>query len=426
MATTVATTVFEEHESNVRSYCRSYPAIFNKAKGSLLYSEAGDEYIDFFAGAGALNYGHNNDYINQKLIDYIASDCVMHGLDMHTVAKRDFIENFSELLLKPKGLEYKLQFCGPTGTNAVEAAFKLARKVTKRTNIFSFMGGYHGMSLGSLAATGNTSSRAGAGVPLNNVTFMPYPQGFMATFDTIQYIETVLDDVCSGIEKPAAIIFETIQAEGGINVAPVEWMKALRQLCDRHEILLICDEIQTGCCRTGPFFSFERAGIVPDMIVLSKSIGGSGAPMALLLLKADLDVWSPGEHTGTFRGNQLAFIGASAALELVRDTGLEQEVERKGAFLEKLLHDEIGTLSDKIEIRGVGLMQGIDLGKLAPPNVVQQVKNYCFEHGLIVEMVGRDDVVVKLLPALTIDDDLLAQGCTIIKDAIQSVLGSYL
>lgn len=425
MATTIATTVFEEHESNVRSYCRSYPAIFNKAKGSLLYSETGEEYIDFFAGAGALNYGHNNDYIKQKLIDYLLSDGITHGLDMHTVAKRDFIEKFSEVLLKPRGLDYKLQFCGPTGTNAVEAALKLARKVKKRTNIFSFMGGYHGMSLGSLATTGNTSSRAGAGVPLNNVTFMPYP-GFMSTFDTIEYMETVLNDVCSGVEKPAAIIFETIQAEGGINVAPIEWMQALRQLCDRHDILLICDDIQTGCCRTGSFFSFERAGIVPDMVTLSKSIGGLGMPMALLLLKPELDAWSPGEHTGTFRGNQLAFIGGTAALDFIQETDLEAEVDRKGALLTQLLHDEIGSLSDKIVIRGVGLIQGIDLSRVAPISAIQPIKNYCFEHGLIVELVGRDDVVIKLIPALTIEDELLVQGCTIIKDAIQTVLTQYL
>jgi len=206
--------LFNSVESNVKSYCRTFPEVFHKAKVAKLFNESGEEYIDFFAGAGALNYGHNNGYIKERLINYIQSDAITHGLDMYTKAKREFIQKFVDSILTPRDLNYKLQFCGPTGTNAVEAALKLARKVKKRTNIFSFMGAFHGMSMGSLAATSGIGSRQGAGVPLDNVTFIPYPVGCMGNIDTIQYIETILTDDHSGIEKPAAIIVETTQAEG--------------------------------------------------------------------------------------------------------------------------------------------------------------------------------------------------------------------
>lgn len=414
--------IFESRESDVRSYCRNFPDIFNRAKNSIIYSETGEEYIDFLAGAGALNYGHNNDYIKHKVIAYLASDAIAHGLDMHTSAKKEFIEKFCSSILEPKNLDYKIQFCGPTGTNAVEAALKLARKIKKRPGIFSFMGAYHGMTLGSLAATGNIAARAGASVTLNNVTFMPYPYGFMENFNTIGYIEAVLNDVNSGIEKPAAIIFETVQAEGGVIVAPVEWMQQLRDLCSRHDILLICDDIQVGCGRTGLFFSFERANIVPDMVILSKSISGYGFPMSLLLLKPELDIWEPGEHTGTFRGNQLAFVGASAALEYRENIGLEREVQLKEFFLQKFLAEEIVSISEKMEIRGIGLIWGIDLKNFGGATFAKQVTSRCFELGLIVERVGRNDTVIKILPPLTIEWSILQKGCGILQQALSDCL----
>lgn len=324
--------IFEKCESNVRSYCRSFPDIFHRAKGSMIYSDSGKEYIDFFAGAGALNYGHNHDYIKQKVISYLDADGIAHGLDMYTSAKEKFLAKFDEVVLSPKNFDYRIQFCGSTGTNAVEAALKLARKVKQRPGIFSFMGAYHGMTLGSLSITGNIGIRSGAIGTSSNVTFMPYPYGFMDSFDTIEYIESVLNDVNSGVEKPAAIIFETVQAEGGVIIAPIEWMQKLRNLCDKHDILLICDDIQVGCGRTGSFFSFERANIVPDIVVLSKSISGYGFPMSLLLIKPDLDIWEPGEHNGTFRGNQLAFVGATAALEYRESYDFEPDVKAKELF----------------------------------------------------------------------------------------------
>ncbi|MEG4090995.1 aminotransferase class III-fold pyridoxal phosphate-dependent enzyme, partial [Microcoleus sp. Pol12B4] len=294
----------------------------------------------------------------------------------------------------------------------------------KRPGIFSFMGAYHGMTLGSLAATGNIAARAGAGVTSNNVTFMPYPYGFMESFNTIGYIEAVLNDVNSGIEKPAAIIFETVQAEGGVIVAPVEWMQQLRDLCSRHDILLICDDIQVGCGRTGPFFSFERANIVPDMVILSKSISGYGFPMSLLLIKPELDIWEPGEHTGTFRGNQLAFVGAAAALEYRENIRLEPEVQVKEFLLKKFLAEEIAPISEKIEIRGIGLIWGIDLVKFGGASFAKKVTSRCFELGLIVERVGRNDTAIKILPPLTIEWPILKKGCLILKQALSDCLNS--
>lgn len=412
--------MFEKHESNVRSYCRNFPAVFHRAKGSVIYSDSGQEYIDFLAGAGALNYGHNNDQIKQEIMLYLDADTIIHGLDLHTSAKERFLAKFSETVLTPKNLDYRIQFCGPTGTNAVEAALKLARKIKKRTGIFSFMGAYHGMTSGSLAVTGNTAIRSGILGTSNNVTFMPYPYGFMESFDTIAYMDSVLNDVNSGIEKPAAIIFETVQAEGGIIVAPIEWMQRLRELCDRHDVLLICDDIQVGCGRTGPFFSFERANIIPDLVVLSKSISGYGFPMSLLLIKPELDMWKPAEHTGTFRGNQLAFVGARAALEYFENNNLEKEVKLKETFFEKFLTKEIGAISKQISIRGIGMIWGIDLANFGGASLAKKITSLCFELGLIVERVGRNDTVIKILPPLNIEMATLQKGCLIIKQAFDS------
>ncbi|MBW4677256.1 MAG: diaminobutyrate--2-oxoglutarate transaminase [Desmonostoc geniculatum HA4340-LM1] len=414
--------IFDKCESNVRSYCRTFPDIFHRAKNSIIYSESGKEYIDFFAGAGALNYGHNHDYIKQKVITYLEADGIAHGLDMYTSAKEKFLAKFDEVVLSPKQLDYRVQFCGPTGTNAVEAALKLARKIKQRPGIFSFMGAYHGMTLGSLSITGNIGIRAGVIGTSSNVTFMPYPYGFMENFDTIEYIKSILNDVNSGIEKPAAIIFETVQAEGGVIVAPIDWMQRLRKLCDENDILLICDDIQVGCGRTGSFFSFERADIVPDMVILSKSISGYGFPMSLLLIKPELDIWKPGEHNGTFRGNQLAFVGATAALEYRESYDFEQDVKAKELFLRKFLIEEIASISEKIAIRGIGMIWGIDLKDFGDRALSKKIISRCFELGLIVERAGRNDTVIKILPPLIIDMPTLQKGCLILKTAFDDCI----
>ncbi|MBA54637.1 MAG: diaminobutyrate--2-oxoglutarate transaminase [Pseudomonadales bacterium] len=414
--------VFQQYESEVRSYCRAFPTVFTKAKGAYIQSQDGERYLDFFAGAGALNFGHNPDLIKQRLIEYLQEDGILHGLDMYTDAKGHFLEILQESILKPRNLDYRVQFCGPTGTNAVEAALKIARKVKGRRNIFAFQGGYHGMTLGALACTGNSYNRKGAGTALPDVTFMPFPFGPMKEIDTIAYMDAVLSDTSSGIEKPAAMVLETVQAEGGVVVAPVEWLKKLRQLCDKHDILMIVDDIQVGCGRSGDFFSFERADIIPDIVTLSKSISGCGLPLAIVLLKPELDKWQPGEHNGTFRGNQLAFISGAAGIELFQSLNIPAQVAEKARLIETELQSMIDNLDPRMELRGLGMIWGVDLSPLKNEKLIDQITTNCFEKGLIIENAGRKGQVLKLLPPLTITQDELLTGLHIIERAVKKAL----
>lgn len=414
------TKAFENFESNVRSYCRSFPTVFTKAKGAVMTDEDGKEYVDFFAGAGALNYGHNPDSMIEKMVDYLKSDGIVHSMDMFTAPKRDFLEYFQENILKARGFDYKIQFAGPTGTNAVEAALKLARKVKKRENIFAFMGAFHGMTLGALSLTTDSASREGAGQCLNNVTHIPAPY-MMGGFDSIAYMETILTDDHSGIEKPAAVILECVQADGGIYAFEPDFLKALSELCRKHDILLIADEIQVGNARTGTFFSFEKAGIVPDMVTLSKSIGGCGMPLALVLFKRELDIWTPGEHTGTFRGNQLSLIAGKEGLRKVVEENVEKEVLRKGDIVADFLKNEVCTLDSRISFRGVGLIWGVDFSEF-DCDMTKPLIAECFKRGLIVERVGRDNNVLKLMPPLVIEDELLMKGLEILKESVKAII----
>lgn len=415
----VEMSIFEERESQVRSYCRSFPVVFERSKMSTLYDENGNEYLDFFAGAGALNYGHNNDYIKKQILEYIESDGITHSLDMFAGAKRSFLQLFQDKILEPRGLDHKIAFCGPTGTNAAEAALKLARKKKQRSGIFAFTGSFHGMSMGSASVTSGINFSKSIGVNRVGVTFLPYPFGFYNTFDTIAYMEEVLKDNHSGVELPAAVILETVQCEGGICVAPVEWLKRLRTLCDKYDILLIVDDIQAGCGRTGSFFSFERAGIIPDMIILSKSISGYGLPMSLLLIRPDCDIWEPAEHNGTFRGVQIAFVGAKAAIEYRESMDFDTQTQRKSKLLADYLEKEIISKHPEFEWRGLGLVQGIDVRDGA---MAKKITAECFSNRLVMERAGRDDEVLKIMPPLVITDDELLKGAQIIKEAIETVM----
>lgn len=415
--------IFERLESNVRSYCRDFPVVFEKARGAVLEDERGRQYLDFLAGAGTLNYGHNNPILKRRLQDYIESDGIVHGLDMATEAKRTFMETFEALILRPRNMRYKLQFTGPTGTNAVEAALKIARKATGRQIIVSFTNGFHGVTLGSVAATGNSHFRDGCGIQPQGTVFMPY-DGYMGDdVDTTEYLDKMLTDASSGLDRPAAVIVETVQGEGGINVASFDWLRSLEEICRKHDILLILDDIQMGCGRTGTFFSFEEAGISPDIITLSKSLSGYGLPFSLVLLKPELDRWKPGEHNGTFRGNNLAFVTATATLEHYwRDDAFSREVKRKGlllrARLEKLVSmDPSGILS----VRGRGMIQALDCKK---GELANKITKAAFERGLILETSGSDGQVVKCLSPLTITDEQLNKGLDILEESVGEVLGT--
>jgi diaminobutyrate-2-oxoglutarate transaminase len=398
--------IFENRESAVRSYCRTWPKVFDRARGSWLYDEDGDAYLDFFTGASALNYGHNNPAIKEALLGYLADDRVIHSLDMYTAAKSEFLSALDEFILRPRQLDYMVQFPGPAGTNAVEAALKLARKATGRADVLSFSGAFHGMTLGSLAVTGSRFHRNGAGVPLPYAISLP----FGADLDGS---EVNLDEV-------AAVIVETVQGEGGINVAPLDWLARLADQCQRHGALLIIDDIQMGCGRTGPFFSFESAAIRPDIVCLSKSISGFGLPLALTLIRRDLDIWKPGEHNGTFRGINPAFVTGAAALRLYwQDDELERSTVAKGqrvaSALSELARSVPGT---PMQPRGRGLAHGLafENGELA-----KKVSAAAFERGLLVETAGPDDEVVKLLPPLTATDAEIDEGLAVLADAVLTV-----
>lgn len=414
------TSVFESFESNVRSYCRSFPAVFTSAKGAVMTDENGKEYIDFFAGSGALNYGHNPDKMNERMIAYLQNNGIVHSMDMYTTTKREFLEYFKEKILEPRGLNYKIQFAGPTGTNAVECAVKIARKVKNRQNIFAMMGAFHGMTMGALALTTDRCSREGAGMSLGNVTHIPAPYMF-PELDTIAYMERLLTDDHSGVEKPAAIVLETVQSDGGIYVFDIEWLQRLRALCDKYDILLVTDDIQVGNGRTGTFFSFERAGIVPDIVTLSKSIGGCGMALSVVLFKPELDIWEPGQHTGTFRGNQLSLVAGKAGLEIFVEQQVDKEVQRKARLVENFLRDEIVTLDSRISYRGIGLLWGVDFSGFGK-DMTKPLIAACFKNGLIAERVGRDNNVLKLMPPLVIPDEQLLAGLQILKKSILEIL----
>jgi len=384
--------VITTHESEVRSYCRSFPDVFDRAEGVELFSADGRAYLDFFSGAGALNYGHNPPEMIRALLRYIERGGITHGLDMATRAKAEFIDRFVDVVLRPRGLEYKLQFPGPTGTNAVESALKLARKITGRETVVSFTNAFHGMTLGSLSVTGNGFKRRGAGLPLLHTSCMPYDGYLGEDADTIAYMEAFLTDDGSGVDLPAAVIVETIQAEGGVNVASAEWLRRLGELCQAQNILLIVDDIQVGCGRTGPFFSFERAGLRPDMICLSKSL----------------------------RGNNHAFVTATAALGYWQDDRLSSEVKRKGALVREVLQgmaDESGL--DDAEVRGLGLIQGLDC---RTPGLAADVCRRAFDRGLVIETSGPESTVLKVLPPLIIDDADLRRGFAILAESLDDVL----
>lgn len=418
--------VFEQRESAIRAYCRVYPVVFDKARNARQRDEDGKEYIDFFAGAGVLNFGHNNERMTQAVVDYIQSGGVTHALDMMTTAKRRFMERFEKVVLKPRNMNHKMQFIGPTGTNAVEAAMKLARRVTARQEIVAFTRGFHGMTLGSLAATANRYFRGAAGVPLNHVSHYPFGCNKPCMgcesgcgLESIEHMRSLYRDTSSGVTPPAAFLLETVQAEGGVNVASKEWLQAVAALAKEVGALLIVDDIQVGMGRTGSFFSFDDMGIDPDIICLAKGLGGMGTPIAMNLIKPEVDeYWSPGEHTGTFRGQSISFVAGSEALSYFEDNSLMKEVHEKG----DRMNDALGPLEqryDQVQIRGRGMILGLDVmtGERA-----KAIVERCFEAGLLIAACGTGGRVVKLIPPLTIPDSDLEEGLKILVEITEKVM----
>lgn len=407
--------IFERRESEVRSYCRAFPAVFERAEGCRLHDREGRSYIDFFAGAGALSYGHNPPAMTEAMITYLRAGGVLHGLDMATVAKERLLERFEEVILNPRELDYKVQFPAPTGTNAVEAALKLARRVTGRRNVIAFSNAYHGLSAGALAVTANRAYRHESWVQRLDVSFLPFDGYLGPAADTLAYLRRALADASSGVDVPAAIILETVQAEGGVNLARDSWLQGVAALCREYKILLIVDDIQVGCGRTGSFFSYERAGLCPDIVALSKAISGCGLPLSLLLIKPEYDVWKPGQHTGTFRGNNLAFVTATVALDHWATPDFADQVVARGQSLAR----HLGTLREEfpelVASRGVGLIHGLEFADAAR---CQAVAREAFRQGLIIESCGSGKNVLKFLPPLVIDDATLDEAISILRGAL--------
>lgn len=435
----------DEMESNVRSYPRKLPLAIAKAQGCWVTDVEGNEYLDCLAGAGTLALGHNHPAIIKSIQDTLASGLPLHTLDITTPLK----DAFSEALLAhfPGGKdEYRLQFCGPTGADATEAAVKLAKTFTGRGNVISFSGGYHGMTQGSLALTGNLGAKNAVPNLMPGVQFLPYPHeyrcplglGGEAGVDALTYyFENFIEDVESGVVKPAAVILEVIQGEGGVVVGPTKWLRKIREVTEKHGILMIADEVQAGFCRSGKMFAFQHAGIEPDIVVMSKAVGGS-LPLAVLAIKKKFDAWQPAGHTGTFRGNQLAMATGYASLRIMREQDLAGNAQARGDFI----RSELNRLAQEFpcigNVRGRGLMIGIEIvderrpadrmGSLPADAVLAaEIQKACFNNKLLLERGGRNGTVVRLLAPLIITqqecEELIKRFRQSVADALESVRG---
>jgi diaminobutyrate-2-oxoglutarate transaminase len=410
---------FDRYESEARYYCRKNSAVFVKALNARVWDEEGREYIDFLSACGSLNYGHNHPVLKAAAIDYLHGEGLINSLDFHTAAKRKFIEKFRTLILEPRGLNYKIQFTGPTGANAVEAALKLARKASGRKSTVAFTNAFHGMSLGALSVSGSAAARSSSAGLLHEVVRLPF-EGYCGAGEQelVRFAQMAVDP-SSGIESPAAFIIETVQGEGGLNVASASWLNRLADIAKQLNSLLIVDDIQAGCGRTGTFFSFEGSGVMPDLVCLSKSISGLGLPMSILLINPEVDCWNPGEHNGTFRGNNLAFVTAAAALDFWADVAFKRHIDNLCQMLEAELarivasHSRLG-----LTLKGRGLMRGIQFEDASRALAV----NECLvQQRMLIENAGPCDEVVKIMPPLTIEPETLSEGLDRLSAAIEQL-----
>lgn len=405
---------FEELESNVRYYCRRWPTVFSSASGSRLVSETGRRYLDFFSGAGALSYGHNNPVLVDAAVDHLRSGRLLHSLDTYTPEKAALLRTIDGLVLGPRDLDMVVQFVGPTGATAVEAALRLAERITGGRRVIGFEGGFHGMTAGAAAVSASLAER-----DHRDHVFLPFPEGCGEA--ELARLDAALS---SGGDPPGALIIEAVQGEGGARPFDPAYLGEVGRRCHAAGVVVIADEVQAGVGRTGPFFSFEGSGLDPDIICLSKSLSGLGLPMAVNLLRRDLDRWSPGEFTGTFRGNNLAFVTSAALLSTYwADRGLEQETRRRGAAIGDRLRD----LADRrgippFSISGAGFLWGLSF---EDPAAAGAVIAAAFRSGLIVEACGAGDRTVKLLPPLVIGDDELDEGLELLAQAVGALAEGY-
>ena len=429
-----------DYESSARSYPRKFPLAIAKAKGAVVEDVEGNRYIDFLNGAGTLALGHNDDEVNQAMVDLIQSGAPLHTLDLATPVKDRFVETLLSIIPEELASKAKIQFCSPSGTDATEAAIKLCKTATGRGSVIAFSGGYHGMGHGSMALTGNCNAKNHVQNIMPGVQFMPYPYSYRCpmgiggeagTKACIAYLERLLKDPESGVTKPAAIILEPIQGEGGVVPAPVEFLQAVRRITRELGIPMICDEIQCGMGRSGKVFAFEYADIVPDVILISKAIGG-GQPLSVVVYDKALDLWGPGAHAGTFRGNQVAMAAGTVIMKRISDPGFLKEVVRKGEKMRSRflkLKEEVSIIGD---VRGKGLMLGVEfidpngpkdiMGNPEPGGeVALKVQRLCFENKLIMEKGGRNGSVMRCLCPLTITDEQIDEAMDIFEKVVKEV-----
>lgn len=433
-----------KQESNARSYPRRIPLALKSASGIYVEDVEGRRFIDCLAGAGTLVLGHNHPVVIDAIHKVLADKLPLLTLDLTTPVKDKFVQDLFAFLPKSFSQHTKIQFCGPTGTDAVEAALKLVRTATGRSMVLSFQGGYHGMSQGALSLMGNLGPKKPLGGILNNnVQFLPYPYDYRCPFGlggtqgaavNLRYLENLLNDPESGLQLPAAIIVEAVQGEGGVIPADLDWLRGLRRITAEAGVALIIDEIQSGFGRTGNRFAFEAAGIVPDVVVLSKAVGG-GLPLAVMVYQDHLDTWQPGAHAGTFRGNQMAMAAGSAVIDYL----VEHDIPAHAAKMGQRLVDHLLALQHVYphlgDVRGRGLMLGVELvnpdGVLDhlghPPasgSLAASVRSECLRRGLIIEVGGRHSSVVRFLPPLEISAQQIDEIAAIFSRAVAAAVNA--
>ncbi|MGQ7958685.1 diaminobutyrate--2-oxoglutarate transaminase [Pseudomonas sp. SP16.1] len=428
-----------QRESNARSYPRRIPLELKRAQGVYVEDSRGQVYIDCLAGAGTLALGHNHPVTVEAIQKALGSGIPLHTLDLSTPIKDAFVQTLFELLPGEFAQDARIQFCGPTGADAVEAAIKLSRTASRQQTVLAFHGAYHGMTLGTLSLSGNLGPKNALGGLLAGVQFLPYPHDYRCPFGlsgersidaSLHYIRHMLSDPESGITQPAAMILETVQGEGGVIPAPVRWLQGLRDITREHGIALILDEIQCGIGRTGDFFAFEHSGITPDVVTLSKAIGG-GLPLSVVVYRGELDQWQPGAHAGTFRGNQLAMAAGDATLRFIRQEQLTAHVRNVGAQLQRLLQGLQAEFDWVGDVRGRGLMLGMEIVDPASSDVLgrpaadgdraRRLQRACLERGLIVELGGRHGATVRFLPPLIISEAEVEHVGQILYQSAQAV-----
>ncbi|MEM7180786.1 MAG: diaminobutyrate--2-oxoglutarate transaminase family protein [Spirochaetota bacterium] len=431
----------ESVESNARSYPRRIPLTITHAEGSYIYDSKGRKFIDCLACAGALPLGHNHPEVAEAAIEYLQQKGPLQALDLTTPAKNAFIDRLYETLPEGWRENYRIQFCGPGGSDAVEAATKLVKYATGRENVLSFHGAYHGMSQYSLGLTGNLKARNGIPAQANGVHFLPYPYVYRSSFGKTEeevskrnfhYIRNLLHDPESGVSRPAGIIMEAIQGEGGVIPAPKAWLRDMRELTRSLDIPMIIDEVQTGLGRTGQNFAFEYADIEPDVLVLSKALGG-GFPMSVVLYHSSLDKWHPGSHAGTFRGNQIAMISGAKTMQILERDSLPTSAAMNGEHFKAMLESLQSRFTCIGDVRGRGLMLGLEIvfpdGELdinehpkAAPQIASSVQFEALRRGLILEPGGRHSSVLRFLPPLNTPREVLEEAVAILEDSFIAAL----